>query len=134
MSPVVAIITGEPDHWQQLSGIVSSCGFRPIRCETLAAAGQMLARHRFRAALCEDVLPDGDFRELLRLVKDSGGSRTAVIVVSRMDDWGCFLDAMVAGAFDYVAFPPYAHELERALAAAFAGTATARQAELRAVA
>lgn len=134
MSPVIAIVTGELDHWQKLSSIVSGCGFRAVRCESLAAAGQMLARHRFHAALCEDVLPDGDFRDLLHLLKDSGGSRTAVIVISRMDDWGCFLDAMVAGAFDYIAFPPYAHELERALAAAFAGIPTRRQAKLQAAA
>lgn len=131
MTPTVAIITGELDHWETLSSVVSNCGFRPVHCETLSSAAQMLARHRFRTVLCEDALPDGDFRELLHLVKDSGVSRPAVIVISRLDDWGCFLEAMTAGAFDYVAFPPYPHELERALAAAFAGTPTGRHAELK---
>lgn len=134
MTPTVAIITGELDHWETLSSVVSSCGFRPVRCETLSAAAQMLARHRFRAALCEDALPDGDFHQLLHLVRNSGGGRTAVIVISPLDEWGCFLDAMTAGAFDCVAFPPYPHELERALAAAFAGTPAGGQAELRAAA
>jgi DNA-binding NtrC family response regulator len=122
MSPLIVVITAEPGHWETLSDIVSSCGFHPVRCGTLVDAKELFARHHFRLVLCDDILPDGNSRELIDFLKQSSGSRMPVIVVSRIDDWGCFLDAMVSGAFDYVTFPPYPNELERALAAAFTAT------------
>jgi DNA-binding NtrC family response regulator len=131
MSPLIVVITAEPGHWEALSDIVSSCGFRPVRCGTLADAKELFGRHHFRLALCDDVLPDGSFRELLDFFKQDSGFRMPLIVVSRIDEWGCFLDAMVSGAFDYVAFPPYPNELERALAAAFTATSAHRKGTLK---
>jgi two-component system, NtrC family, response regulator PilR len=134
MRPGIVVISAEPDHWKRLSGVISGCGFRPVWCETLALAKEFLAHHDFRLALCDDVLPDGNFRQLVSLVRNSPLPQMPVIVVSRIDDWGCFLQAMVAGAFDYVAFPPYPHELERALAAALAGTPMSERVALTAAA
>jgi two-component system, NtrC family, response regulator PilR len=134
MSPAVAVVSAGPEHWEKLSAIVSSCGLRPVQCQTIAAARELLAQEHFRLALCEDVLPDGDFRQLIALLRETPAWRMPVIVVSCLDDWGSFLEAMMAGAFDYVAFPPYPHELERALAAAFAGARTGEHMVLKAVA
>lgn len=134
MSPAVVVISADPGHWEGLSAIVSSCGLRPVQCETLSAAKELLAHEHFRLALCEDILPDGNFRELIAVLRETPGCHMPVIVISCLDDWGSFLEAMMAGAFDYVAFPPYPHELERALAAAFAGTRTGERVALKAVA
>lgn len=126
MCSAVVVISAEPAQREQLSAIVSSCGFHPVPCETLAAARELFSRQRFRLALCEDILPDGNFQELIATVRNSPGLRMPVIVVSRVDDWGSFLEAMMAGAFDYVGFPPYPHELERALAAALCAAEPSR--------
>lgn len=134
MSPAIAVISADLGHWEKLSAIISSCGLRAVQCETLAAAKDLLSREHFRLALCEDVLPDGNFRDLIALVRDTPAWHMPVVVVSCLDDWGSFLEAMMAGAFDYVAFPPYPHELERALVAAFAGTRTGERVALKAVA
>jgi DNA-binding NtrC family response regulator len=129
----VAVVSAEPEYWEKLSGVVSGCGAHPIRCDTLAAAKQLLSQQRLDLAICGDTVPDGTFRELVATVKRSG-SWTPVVVVSQFDDWGSFLDAMVAGAFDYVAFPPYPGELERAVAAALAESRLNRAAVIRAAA
>lgn len=119
MTATVAIVTGNPKCWERLSGVIEGCGMSPVRCENLAAATESLAQERFECALCEDALPDGDFRGLIAELRRSG-RWMPVVVVSRVDDWGAYLEAMVAGAFDYVAFPPYPRELERAIEAAIA--------------
>jgi DNA-binding NtrC family response regulator len=134
MSPAVAVVSADRGHWEKLSAIVSSCGLRPVQCQTLAAAGELFVQEHFRLVLCEDVLPDGNFRQLIALLRETPAWRMPVIVVSCLDDWGSFLEAMMAGAFDYVAFPPYPHELERALATAFAGTQTGERVAFKAVA
>jgi two-component system response regulator HydG len=119
MSVSVAIVGAEPQHWEKLSGIISSCGLCPVRCETLAAATKLSAQQHFEFAICDDELPDGNFRELIAELRRSRHS-TPVVVISRFDDWASYLEAMIAGAFEYVAFPLYPQELERAVAAALA--------------
>ncbi len=47
MPTPVAIVTAEQAHWEKLSRIILSCGLRPVRCETLAAATTLSAQQRF---------------------------------------------------------------------------------------
>lgn len=119
MGSRIAVVSGDLQRWELLSGIVSDCGLSPVRCETLAAVTELLPQQRFECALCDDALADGDFRALIWELRRSG-RWMPVVVVSRLDDWGAYLEAMVAGAFDYVGFPPYPRELERAVGCALA--------------
>jgi DNA-binding NtrC family response regulator len=127
----VAIVSSEPEYWEKLSGVVLRCGARAIRCDTLAAVTKLFSQQPIDFVICEDTLRDGTFRELVATVKRSG-RWTPVVVVSGLDDWGAFLEAMVAGAFDYVVFPPYPGELERAITAALAESRWNRHAGRRA--
>jgi DNA-binding NtrC family response regulator len=74
----------------------------------------LIAHQQFRVVLCEDLLPDGDFRAVIGETTRNEG-KLPVIVVSRRDDWDSYLAAMSAGAFDYVALPPAPGEVERIL-------------------
>lgn len=69
--------------------------------------------------LCEDVLPDGDFRDILKLSL-SQEAAVPVIVFSRLADWDQYLAAVRLGAHDLLRFPFRTGELqwvaERALA------------------
>ncbi len=131
MPTPVAIVTADPGHWDKLSTIISSCGLRPVRCETLAAATKLTAQQHIELAICDDELPDGNFRELIAQLRCSRRP-TQVVVISRFDDWNSYLEAMVAGAFEYVAFPPYPQELEQAVAAALVESQANRDAVTRA--
>jgi len=113
----IAIVSSEPTHWATISAKVSDCGLELIRFDSVEAASEQLAREKFEVAICEDEVRDGGFRELIQEMKRSG-CWTPVIVLSKLDDWGSYLEGMAAGAFDYLAFPPYPQELERAIEAA----------------
>jgi DNA-binding NtrC family response regulator len=114
MLPRILILSGEPEHRQRLSGIMSGCGWLPVRCETISAAKGLILLHQIEVAVCDEVLPDGDFRELVRELKRSA-NEALVIVMSRSDDWGAYLEAMIAGAYDHVTYPPHVAELKQAV-------------------
>jgi DNA-binding NtrC family response regulator len=114
---LVVIVTAQQSHWDKLSGIVSSCGLQAVRCNTLAHAFELLAQRHFEFAVCDDRLPDGTFRDFITQLRRYRKS-TPVVVISQFEDWHSYLQAMVAGAFDYVAFPPYPQEFERVIAGA----------------
>lgn len=97
MPALIAIITFEPVHWEKLSSIISSCGLLPVWCETLAAATNITAQQHFELAICDDELPDGNFRELVARLRRSG-PWTPVIVVSRFDDWVLTFKPWIGGA------------------------------------
>ena len=114
MSKHVLIVSAESSHGEVLATVSRYCGLRPTLCMTVDGAKDLLARKRFAAVLCEDTLPDGSFRDIIQ----EGARLTAgtpVIVLSRLDDWESYTIALSAGASDYLAFPPYAGEVEQAL-------------------
>lgn len=117
MSIGIAIVSADPRQWEELSKRVSECGLHPVRCNTLAAVGQIKWEEPFRLAICDDELPDGNYRNLIANLNRLRRS-TPVVVVSRFDDSNSYIDAMLAGAFDYVALSSHCNELERAVAAA----------------
>lgn len=117
MSIGVAIVSADPRHWEELSSRVSACGLHPVRCKTLAALKGIIWQEPFKLAICDDELPDGNYRQLI-----DNFSRlrrcTPVVVVSLVDDSRSYLEAVLAGAFDYVTLSSHCNELERAVAAA----------------
>jgi DNA-binding NtrC family response regulator len=110
----VLIISGEQEHRAQLADHVFKFGLHPVCCETIADARALAERQPFSAAVSEALLPDGDFRAVISEMRRHA-SRSPVVVVSHSDDWDFYLSAVRMGAFDSVAFPPTAGELERVL-------------------
>jgi DNA-binding NtrC family response regulator len=110
----VLIVSGESSHGDTLAAVTRCYGLSPTLCATVDSARSLLARKRFAAVLCDDLLADGSFRDII-----AGAARlaagTPVIVVSRRDDWESYAIALSVGASDYLAFPPYRGEVERAL-------------------
>jgi DNA-binding NtrC family response regulator len=114
MSKSVLIVSGEGTHRDTLAFVISGCGLSPKTSSTVDGARDLLARGTYAVVLCEDTLPDGDFRSVLAQV-DRHAGRTPVIVVSRRADWDSYMVALAGGATDYVAFPPYPGEVEQSL-------------------
>jgi len=130
MLPRILILSGEAEHRHKLSGVMPSCGWVPIHCETISAAMGLLMRYQIEVIVCDEVLPDGDFRELMKELKRSA-CEALVVVMSRSYDWGDYLGAMIAGAYDYLAYPPYPGELEEVVAAALVETRARRKVPLQ---
>jgi DNA-binding NtrC family response regulator len=123
----VLVLSGESDHWHKLSSIMSSRGWEPVRCETISAAKDLVLRDQIKVIVSDDVLPDGDFRELIRELKRSACQPLVVVMGRSYSGWGDYLEAMSAGAYDYLAYPPYPHGLEQAVAAALVETRARRE-------
>ena len=73
--------------------------------------------------LCEDLLPDGDFRMALREVRMTSGNNTPLIVLSQNADWGAYLRSLTAGVFDWILWPASLFESERVMRCALQNTA-----------
>jgi DNA-binding NtrC family response regulator len=126
----ILILSGEPEHRHKLGAIVSSCGWLPVRCQTISAAKSLIPLHQIEVVVCDEQLPDGDFRELVRELRRSA-CEALVVVMSASEDWGAYLEAMIAGAFDYLAYPPYFHELKQAVVAALLESRSRRKIRAR---
>lgn len=88
-------------------------------------------RYQIEVIVCDDVLPDGGFRELIRELEGSACDARVVVMSRSYDDWGDHLEAMIAGAFDYLAYPPHPRELEQAVAAALVESRARRTAPVQ---
>lgn len=105
------IASCDPRGHEEFVRALGRCGLQPVPASTLTQARELLLHDRFSMILCEETIAGGSYREILRHV---GGfaARIPVVVFSRMADWDRYLEAMRAGAFDYVANPCSAVEIE----------------------
>lgn len=82
-------------------------------CSDCGEAQKLLRRHKFDIVLCSDSLADGKYADVITAAKP-----VPVVVFSRQADWGPYVAALDAGAFDYVACPPQTGEMDRIVASA----------------
>ena len=77
-----------------------------------------LKRERFDALLLDWMLPDGSGAQVLQWVRQNMGWEIAVVVLTARDDEATVVQALQAGADDYVVKPPKHLELLARLSAA----------------
>jgi DNA-binding NtrC family response regulator len=80
----------------------------------VADSRAVLSRYPICVVVCEDQLTDENYRDLVDAVERTTAD-VPVIVVSHLADWNEYLDAVSAGAFDYIGLPPRRAEIERAI-------------------
>jgi DNA-binding NtrC family response regulator len=119
----ILVINREPLYRDMLAASISRFGARPFCCGSLESAADLLGEHPIHIVFCDDVLPDGTFQTLMDSAEICG-MQAAVIVTSRRDEWGPFLQALSAGVFDYIALPPVPGEVDRILSAAIRASRT----------
>ncbi len=115
------VICKREEDREKVVGSLLKCGLNPICCSNLEEARTLLPQEFFRVVLCEDFLSDGDFRAVLREVRNSN-AQTPVIVLSHSPGWDSYLKALGAGAFDYIVCPPNPAEAETIIWTALADT------------
>jgi DNA-binding NtrC family response regulator len=105
------ILTGDKHASERVPPLLADCGFEPI---CLGSVGELRTGALDKSAvliLCEDVLPDGDFRDVLRVLA-AVPRKIPVIVFSRFADWDSYLRAVRLGAYDCMRYPFRSGELE----------------------
>jgi hypothetical protein len=89
----------------QLASIIAQGPQEPVLAFTVDQAQKILSNAAISLTLCEDQLPDGGYRKLLQEAALTD-SNTPLVVLSRLDDPQQYVEAIEAGALDYIA-PPY---------------------------
>lgn len=110
--PVLVICDNE-ECGHTVAQIIRKRGIESVCCPRLSDALALLLEQSFSAVFCSDILPDGDFRNVIR-----SADPTPVVVFSRVAEWDRYLDAVHRGAFDYTRCPPDFAEIERILESA----------------
>lgn len=100
----VLVIDDEPALRQVLVDVVSSGGYSVDQAAGVLEANQKLARGDVDVALCDIKMPDGDGIDLLRTSKASG-IETSFVMVTAFASVETAVEALRAGAFDYIIKP-----------------------------
>src|SRR5450756_1601532 len=90
---LVLIIDAEGESRERIIATTHKYGLGPVSCSTVDEARSLLARQHFKIVFCNDDLPDGDFRAVIRTARS-----IPVIVLSRLAEWEPYLLAINAGA------------------------------------
>src|ERR1700757_1628394 len=102
----VLVVSSDDEVRRNLAGIVGLYGSEPVLCVTVAHSRAVLCcLYPICLVVCEDRLADGSYRDLIEAVQRTS-SDAPVIVVSRLADWNEYMNAIRAGAFDYIGLPP----------------------------
>lgn len=113
----VLVIDDEAALRQILSSLVSRAGYSVDVAATAAEATAKLVRGDVDVALCDVRLPDGDGIELVRSFKATGsGVDTQFIMVTAFASMETAVEALRAGATDYIVKPVHNEELLHRLA------------------
>jgi two-component system, NtrC family, response regulator AtoC len=106
----ILIIDDEPALRQILTARLTGAGHTVEEAVNLATARAKLTRGDFDVALCDMRMPDGDGLQLLRESKQTGVDTTFVIVTA-FGSVETAVEALRAGAFDYVTKPVSGEEV-----------------------
>lgn len=110
--PEVLVASSDPRNRRALANIVGECGLKAVVSSSVSEVQATMTRESICLVFCEDRLPDGSFRDVLRTVAECR-SPVLLVMFSRLCDWKCYLEAMQLGAFDCIAPPYRRNEIER---------------------
>jgi DNA-binding NtrC family response regulator len=110
----ILCISGYPEDARTLSQMLHSLPLTLERAGTVQQARIRLFERRYDAVLTESNLPDGDWRDILYVLRESP-YETQLIVTDPHADAHLWSEALNLGAYDLVAQPFYEPEVRRIL-------------------
>ena|GEM_PF-1057201 len=111
------MVSGASESRDSLAQAVSKCELRPVCCPACVAAKALMTRQQFAVIICEDLLPDGNFRVMVGEGTRRRGRHPVIVIFSR-DGWECSLLAMRAGPLIALPLPALRVKSKRILPAA----------------
>jgi len=100
----VLIVDDEPDIRELLEITLSRMGIESESAENIKQGKQMLSDHSFDLCLTDMKLPDGNGIDLVRYIQKNH-SATPVAMISAHGNMELAIEALKAGAFDFVSKP-----------------------------
>jgi len=107
-APIILIVEDDDGARRALGELLEADGFVVREAATLAAAREASAAPDVAAILLDLRLPDGNGQELL---VERGAGRVPIIVMTAFGSGSRAIEAMRAGAYDYVKKPPDPDEI-----------------------
>lgn len=112
--PKCLVASSNEEVLKKLAKILSHCGLATFLASGIEESRKVLVREKVFLVLCDERLVDGDYEDILS-ASEWSASKAPVIVFSSTGDWPDYLKAIRAGAFDYMAYPPFPEELQRVI-------------------
>lgn len=104
--PDIILVSSGADLMPGLRQALDPCPLEIRTVKSCLEAGREIGNCTTAHVILTDVrLPDGDWKQVLQMARQSA-ARAEVIVVSKVADVPLYLDALEAGAFDFVV-PPF---------------------------
>jgi DNA-binding NtrC family response regulator len=115
--PTVMIATADSEVRDALAGILEGRGVNVEWVKGVEEAGSLIGGDSVAVCLCGFGLEDGSYKEVVKLGKRRTPELPVIIIStpSSPNEYGEYLSAMNAGAFDFLCHPYQKHEVERIL-------------------
>ena len=114
----IGLLEDDEDQRRLISLWLRAGGHTHREYGTIAEMAEGLKRESFDLLLLDWVLPDGNSEEVIHWVRRNLGWEVAVVVLTARDEESGVVQALQAGADDYVVKPPKQNELIARLSAA----------------
>ena len=121
--PKGLVVSSDEEVRQKLAKIMGQCGLATFLACRVGEGIRILGREKVCLVLCDDRLIDGNYEDILSVAGRSN-AKVPVIVFFATGDWPDYFKAIRAGAFDYMAYPPFHGELPRVICNALASGMT----------
>ncbi len=108
----ILIVDDERSLLEFLRVLLEQEGYEVAEAGSVSAARAVLADRTFDLVLSDITMPDGSGLDLLREIKQSAAAETAVIMMTAYSSTKSAIEAMKAGAYDYVPKPFDVDELK----------------------
>ncbi|MBP6405490.1 MAG: sigma-54 dependent transcriptional regulator [Proteobacteria bacterium] len=128
--PRILVVDDEPDLRTLYELTLLREGYRVDAAATLAEAGELLADSRFDCVITDMRLPDGLGLELLRQLQTQQRAERCIVMTAYGSAENA-VDALKAGAFDYLTKPVDLKQFRAVVASAIQGTAQGAAARAR---
>jgi DNA-binding NtrC family response regulator len=114
---VILVVNGSREETGEFRRLLNGSDWALQAVASVAAAGEWLARNSTPVVLCESRLPDGDWKDILRLATEMN-THPNVVVTSRLADDRLWAEVLNLGGYDVLALPASAAEIYQTLSSA----------------
>jgi DNA-binding NtrC family response regulator len=100
----ILVISSQLLNRRALVDILNREGWDTICASTVNECQKVLAGRNVTLVFCDPRLPDGTYRDVLRII-GSLNKNVPLVVTSRLADWDEYFEVLQHGAFDLIASP-----------------------------
>jgi DNA-binding NtrC family response regulator len=114
----VLLVSSQRENKRTLLGVLRDLTVRPYVVSTWAQAKTLISRHEFSVVFCEELLPDGSYRDVFTFLREISNAAKFVLVL-RDGEWEEYLEALRLGVEEVLRPPLMSIDVDLTLIHAF---------------